>query len=64
MSVAKPKLAYSVAEAAEATGYSPTTIRQAIKSRTLIARYRNSKPVVMAEDLNAWLEDAPTERAS
>lgn len=57
----KPKLAYDIAGAAEATSYSQTTIREAIKNGELVARYRNSKPVVLAEDLDEWLKDAPTQ---
>lgn len=54
------KLAYSIAEAAEATGYSPDTIRRAIQSNDLIARYANRKPVVPVAELQAWLDSRPT----
>lgn len=55
------KLAFSIAEAAEATGYSSDVIRKAIKDHDLTARYANSKPVVLATELQDWLESRPTE---
>jgi len=55
------KLAYSIDEAAAAVGYSSDTIRRAIRNSELVARYANSKPVVMAAELTAWLESKPTE---
>ena len=58
------KLAYSVEEAAEATGYSVDTIRRAIRSHDLVARYGNTKPVILTTALNAWLESLPTESPS
>lgn len=64
MSVAKPKLAYSIKEAAEACGVSVDTIRRAITANDLIARYPTSRPVVDADELRAWLASKPTERAS
>ena len=54
------KLAYSIAEAAEATGYSHDVIRRAIKSNDLIARYANRKPVIPVGELEAWLNSRPT----
>ncbi|MEO5314193.1 hypothetical protein PV772_08735 [Pseudarthrobacter sp. CC12] len=55
------KLAYSIQEAAEATGYSSDTIRKALRNNDLVARYANSKPVVLAEELADWLRSLPTE---
>lgn len=59
-----PKLAYTVAEAAEQVGYSRDVIRQAIRDKALIAHYPTSKPVIRHADLDAWVENSPTERAS
>lgn len=56
------KLAYTLTEAAEATGYSERTIRRAIAESRLVAKYENSKPVIMTRDLEAWLEALPSER--
>lgn len=55
------KLAFTIEEAAEATGYSKDTIRAAIRNHELIARYANTKPVVMATELQDWLTALPTE---
>jgi len=55
------KIAFSIEEAAAAVGYSTDTIRRAIRNNDLTARYANSKPVVMASELTAWLESQPTE---
>jgi len=55
------KIAYSIEEAAAATGYSTDTVRRAIRNSELVARYANTKPVVMASELTAWLESKPTE---
>lgn len=59
--IEKPKLAYNLNEAAEATGYSTSTLRIAIRRHDLIARYANTKPVILAEELRDWLESLPTE---
>jgi excisionase family DNA binding protein len=55
------KLAYTIAEAAEATGYSEKTIRRAIDAGDLVVRYgTKTKPVVKADELEAWLDSLPT----
>lgn len=56
-----PKLALNIDEAAEASGYSVDTIRRAIRTNSLIARYANTKPVVLVSELTDWLESLPTE---
>lgn len=55
------KIAYSIEEAAEATGYSTYTIRAALKNNDLVARYANTKAVILATELTAWLESLPSE---
>ncbi|MGN5733132.1 hypothetical protein [Arthrobacter psychrochitiniphilus] len=62
--VEKPKLAYNLEEAAEATGYSVSTLRIAIRRNNLIASYANTKPVILAEELRDWLKSLPTEPRS
>lgn len=57
-------LAYNVQDAAAACGVSPDVIRRAIRSNDLPVKYVTSRPLVLASDLKAWLEAAPTERAS
>lgn len=55
------KLAYTFEEAAEQVGYSTDTIRRAVRKSDLIARYANSKPVILRSELIAWLDSLPTE---
>ncbi|MDQ0849158.1 hypothetical protein QFZ65_001096 [Arthrobacter sp. B3I9] len=57
----KPKLAFNLEEAAEATGYSTGTLQIAIRRHDLLARYANTKPVILAEELLDWLRSLPTE---
>lgn len=54
------KLAYSIPEAAEATGYGETTIKEAIKAGDLIPRYANRKPVIPTGELERWIDSRPT----
>lgn len=56
------KISYSLEEAAAATGYGETTIKVAIRHGDLVPRYANSKPVIPAGELAAWIESLPTER--
>lgn len=58
------RLAYAIAEAAAVVGLSPDVIRRAIKSRDLPVHYAGSKPLVLAEDLAAWVAALPTEKRS
>lgn len=58
------KLAFNIEEAAEATGYSVDTIRREIRSNNLIARYANSKPVILLTELTECLESLPAEPPS
>lgn len=55
------KVAYSIEEAAEASGYSTDTIRRALRNSDMTARYANSKPVILASELTDWLTALPTE---
>lgn len=54
------RIAYSVPEAAAMTSMSERTLRSAIASHSLIARYPTSKPVILHSDLIAWLESCPS----
>lgn len=56
------KLAYSIEEAAAATGYSTDSIRKAIRNNDLAVKYANSKPVVLASELESWLNALPSTR--
>lgn len=55
------KLAFSIEEAAAATGYSTDSIRKAIRNNDLAVKYANSKPVVLASELESWLNALPSE---
>ena len=57
-------VSYDIADAAAATGYSTDVIRRAIKSGELVAHYPTSKGVITAEDLRAWINQAPTARVA
>lgn len=58
------KIAFSIEEAAVATGYSTDTIRRALRNSDMTARYANSKPVILATELTDWLQSLPTEAPS
>lgn len=60
----KDRVSYSLREAAEATGVSVDTIKRAIRAGNLVPRYVTSKGVIFADELRAWVENSPTERAS
>ncbi|MCA0332280.1 MAG: helix-turn-helix domain-containing protein [Actinobacteria bacterium] len=58
------RISLNTKQAAEATGVSQKTIENAIRRGELIAHYPTSRPLVLLEDLDAWVRSAPTERAS
>jgi hypothetical protein len=55
------KLAYSIPEAAEIASTSVSVLRRKIAAHDITVRYLGSKPVILAEELKAWLEALPTE---
>lgn len=55
------KLAYTFEEAAEQTGYSIRTLKQAAADGYLLVKYANSKGVIRHSDLDAWLDQLPAE---
>jgi predicted site-specific integrase-resolvase len=55
-------LAYSLAEAAESVGVSLSTLKNVITAGDLNPVYVNSKPVITATELTAWLSSLPPER--
>jgi len=55
------KLAYSIPEAAEMASTSVSVLRRKIAANDLSVRYIGSKPVILAEELKAWLEALPAE---
>lgn len=55
------KIAFSIDEAAEAVGYSTDTVRRAIRNNDIAVKYANSKPIILASELQAWAEALPSE---
>lgn len=53
------RIAYSIKEAAEATGVKKLHIVDAIRERALIARAVAGEPLILASDLEAWAETWP-----
>lgn len=59
MPAAPFKLALTLAEAADACGYSISTIKRAVERGELTKRYANSNPVILVSELTEWLESLP-----
>lgn len=55
-------ISVAYADAAEMTGVSIDVIRRAVRAGDLVPRYPTSKPVLLVEDLKAWVLRAPTEK--
>jgi len=55
------KIAFTIEEAAEAVGYSTDTVRRAIRNSDLAVKYYNTKPIILASELQAWAEALPSE---
>lgn len=55
------KLAYSIAEAADAASISVSILRRKISANEISVRYVGTKPVILAEELSAWLNALPAE---
>lgn len=53
------KLAYTIEEAIEAGAGSRTVVYEAIKARTLKARKRGKRTIILSEDLRAYLQSLP-----
>lgn len=64
MSDTKARIAYTLTDAAEATGLSERSIADAIRRGDLVAHYPTKRPQILADDLRDWIASAPTERAS
>jgi excisionase family DNA binding protein len=53
------KIAYTLKEAAIATGVSTTMIRAAVRRNDLTANYAGTKQIFTREDLKRWVKDLP-----
>lgn len=58
------RIAYSVREAAEATGLSEAAIRRAYRSGQLVVHHVTNNVTILRSDLEAWISSAPTDRVS
>ena len=54
-------LALTLPDAADAVGSSETVIKRVCASEELTKRYIGTKPVLLAEDILAWLRTLPLE---
>lgn len=62
---AKPPIAYTLEEAAQAVGIGISTLSAAIDGNELVARYvgpKKTKPVIQAKELDRWLDSLPSEK--
>lgn len=55
-------LAVSIPDAARMAGVSPMTLRRAIEAGQLPRHYPTRNPVILVDDLKAWLSATPTEK--
>jgi excisionase family DNA binding protein len=55
----RDRLAYSIAEAAEAAGTGKTALYEALASGELPAHKRGRRTLILAADLRSWLEKLP-----
>ena len=55
------KKAYSISETAEALGIGTSKVRDEIRKNKIAVKYIDSKPVVLATELDAYLESLPSE---
>ena len=58
------KISYNAQEAAVAVGVSVDTIKRAIRSGDLVAKYPTVRPVILRDDLTKWVEAAPSRRTA
>lgn len=54
------RISVSRAQAAEMVGLSGRTISRAIQSGELVEHYVSARPVILVDDLRAWISSAPT----
>lgn len=57
--IANPKIAYSVAQAVEATGLGRRAFYEEIRSGRLVAKKVGRRTIVSAKAIEAWLERMP-----
>lgn len=55
------KRAYSIPEAAESIGIGISKLRQKIRNSEIAVKYIDSKPVILATEIDAYLDSLPSE---
>jgi hypothetical protein len=55
------RIAVTRDQAAELVGLSSRTLVRAIRAGELVEHYVSSKPVILIDDLRAWIAAAPTQ---
>lgn len=58
------RIAVTRDQAADLVGLSKDTVVRAIRSGDLIEHYVSAKPVILVDDLRAWIASAPTAQRS
>lgn len=61
MSATPAKRAYTIPEAAAAYGISTDVLRAHIKADNLTVKYPSTKPVIDADELEAWFAALPSQ---
>lgn len=61
MSLDIQPLAVTVQQAASMTGMSTDVIRRAVNTGNLVAHYPTARPVILVDELRAWIASSPTE---
>jgi len=56
-----PTICVTIDQAASMIGMSTQVIRRAIAQGNLTPRYPTARPVILVDDLRAWVESSPTE---
>jgi len=54
------RIAVTRDQAAELVGLSKDTIVRAIRAGQLVEHYPSAKPVILVDQLRAWIESSPT----
>ena len=54
-------ISVTIPAAAKLTGISVQSIRRAIDKGDLVPRYPTTRPVLMWDEVKAWVDSAPTE---
>ena len=64
MSLEVDRISYTIQQAAQATGLSESEVRQAYRDGEFTVHHRGKRVLIRRDDLDAWVNGMPTERAS